>query len=495
MIFALAVIGQALAIEANGYQLFGTSGDPSVFPRIGSAYAGRSGSWDALMGFGYASAPLAEQFPWGRETVLDSVGTVALGGGYSFGGLRIDAVLPFHPFAEDQAGSFGATGDMRLGVMVPAFGAKGYRPALAIQGNLWAPTGDETRYLGSLGPKAGIAALVQQDFGPVGLVAMLGAQAGFPEVERNLSADIGPLLGLGLSYQVNDAISSMLELTSQSDIVSQANGSSLTWPVEASLSGRYRLPAGAWASLGGSAGLTDGVGAAEWRATLSLGWTYTKPAPPAMVAPVDPNLDTDGDGIRDVEDKCDDMAETVDGVEDQDGCPEFDGDADGVPFEKDECPREAIHPEQDPRYSDGCPKVAEFAGDRIVITEAIFFREARAELLPSAIPVLEAVRAVIADHPEIPYFLVEGHTNTNGSDAYNARLSDARAFAVMDYLVQHGVEPKRLLSKGFGESRLLVAEDHADAEAINRRVEFRVAKIEDLPVDARTLAVPEDVRR
>lgn len=485
----LALVAFAHAIDAHGYQLFGTSGDPNAFPRIGSSYAGRSGSWDALMGFDYASAPLAENFPWGRETVLDSVGTVALAGGYSFGGLRVDGSLPFHPFGEDQTGSFSTTGDMRVGVLVPAFGAKGYRPALAFQGNIWAPTGDETHHLGSLGPRAGIHLVAQQEFGPVGLVAMVGAQAGFPEVERNLQADIGPLLGAGVSYQASDALSGMFELTSQSDI------GSLTWPVEASVSGRYRLPAGAWASLGGAAGLTDGVGAAEWRAFFSLGWTYTKPAPPPMAPPVDPNLDTDGDGIRDLDDKCDDMAETVDGFEDEDGCPEFDGDADGVPFERDECPREAIRPEQDPRYSDGCPKVAEWAGDRIVITEAIFFREARAELLPSATPVLEAVLQVMLEHPEIPYFLVEGHTNTNGSDAYNLRLSDARAFAVMDWLVGHGVEAKRLLSKGFGESRLLVADSHQDAEAINRRVEFRVAKVEDLPADARTVEIPADVRR
>ena len=485
----LALVSLTYAIDAHGYQLFGTTGDPSAFPRIGSAYAGRSGSWDALMGFDYASAPLAEQFPWGRETVLESVGTVALAGGYSFGGLRIDGALPFHAFGEDQSGGFSTTGDMRLGVLVPAFKAKGLRPAFAVQGNIWAPTGDESHHLGSVGPRAGIVALAQQEFGQVGLVAMLGAEAGFPEADRNLQADIGPLLGGGVSYQASDALSGMLELTSQTDI------GSITWPLEASVSGRYRLPAGAWASVGGAAGLSDGVGAAEWRAFFSLGWTYNKPAPPAMAPAIDPNLDTDGDGIRDVDDHCDDMAETVDGFDDDDGCPEFDGDADGVPFEKDECPREAIHPEQDPRYSDGCPKVAEFAGDRIVITEAIFFREARAELLPSAIPVLEAVRGVMAEHPEIPYFLVEGHTNTNGSDTYNLRLSDARAYAVMDWLVQYGVEPKRLLSKGFGEARLLVPEDHGDAEAINRRVEFRVATVEDLPVDARTLAVPEDVRR
>ncbi|MEO1613537.1 MAG: hypothetical protein AAFU55_14465, partial [Pseudomonadota bacterium] len=45
--------------------------------------------------------------------------------------------------------------------------------------------------------------------------------------------------------------------------------------------------------------------------------------------------------------------------------PELDGDQDGVPFARDACPEEPIYPEQDPRYSDGCPKLAELSGDRI----------------------------------------------------------------------------------------------------------------------------------
>ncbi len=487
MILLLATT--ALAIDAHGFQLFGTSGDPAAFPRLGSAYAGRGGSWDTLLAFDYADRPLSETMPWGREPVLSSLGTIYAAGGYSFGGLRLDASLPVHAFGEDLSGSFTTTGDMRLGVLVPALRGKGWLPQLALQANLWAPTGDEAHYVGSAGPRAGLVALAQVHQGDLDLLAMAGMQAGFPEEARNLDTGLGPLVGIGAGYTWSDAITTQLELTSQTDVVAE------DWPLEAMVSGRYRLPQGAFASLGAAAGLNDGIGAANWRAFLAVGWTYTKPAPAAPPPEIDPNLDTDGDGIPDVIDGCDDMPETVDGFEDEDGCPEFDGDQDGVEFAKDLCPRDPIHPEQDPRYSDGCPKVAEWAGDRIVITEAIFFREGRAELLPSAEAVLDAVRGVMVSHPEIAYFLVEGHTNTNGPDTYNLRLSDARAFAVMDWLVTHGVPAHRLLSKGFGETRLLVPDTHADAEALNRRVEFRVASVEDLPVDARRVEVPDDVRR
>ncbi|MSQ01772.1 MAG: OmpA family protein [Myxococcales bacterium] len=479
----------AFALEAHGFELLGTSGDPAVFTRIGSADAGRSGSWDALLAVDYAQNPLAESFPWGREPVMSSLGTIYLGGGYSFGGLRLDGALPIHAMGEDQTGSFVAPGDARVGILVPTFAEKGLRPAVGVQANLWLPTGDETHHVGGLGPRASAAAVVEKDLGYLGLIAMLGAQVGFPEQDRNLVAGIGPMLALGGRYRITDAASAALEVTSQSDL------GLTTWPVEATLSGRYRLPAGAWASVGGAAGLTEGAGAASWRAFVTVGWSYIKPAPPPPPPQIDPHLDTDADGIVDVIDRCDDMAETYDGVEDDDGCPEFDGDQDGVAFDKDACPRDPIRPEQDPRYSDGCPKVAEFAGDRIVITEAIFFAEGRSELMPSAIPVLEAVLGVIEKHPEIPYFLVEGHTNDNGSDLFNLRLSDARAFAVMTWFGARGVPSERLLSKGFGEGRPLLPFGEPDAESVNRRVEVRVVKIEEIPRDARRLTVPVDVTR
>ena len=478
--------GPAHAVDAHGFTLFGTSGDATAYNRIGTPYAGRSGSWDAAMVFDYADAPLAETFPWGRETVIEGLGTMNLAGGYSFGGLRIDAVMPVH-LTSDQQGTGVAPGDARLGVLVPAWKQKGLRPAVGLQASIFAPTGDETRYLGTVGPRVGATVITSEEFGPVGLIAMLGAEVGLDEKDRNLDGGFGPLLGLGAAWRVTDAMSAEAEIVAQSDL------SLTSIPVEATLSGRYRLPAGAWATLGGGAGLGEGVGSARWRAMAGVGWSYRKPEPVAALT-VDPHADRDGDKIPDIVDKCKDQAETYDGFDDSDGCPELDGDGDGVTFAKDLCPGEPIRPEQDPRYSDGCPKVAEFAGDRIVITEAIFFREARSELLPSAEPILQAVADIMGKHPEIRYFLVEGHTNANGSDAYNLRLSDARAFAVMTWLAQHGVSDTRLLSKGFGESRPLVAADKPDAEAINRRVEFRVISVDDLPVDARRIELPGDVR-
>ena len=68
-------------------------------------------------------------------------------------------------------------------------------------------------------------------------------------------------------------------------------------------------------------------------------------------------------------------------------------------------------------------------------------------------------------------FLIGGHTDAVGSDQYNDRLSEQRAHSVRQYLVERrGIEPHRLLEKGFGESRLLDPEHPTNG--VNRRVQI-----------------------
>ena len=71
--------------------------------------------------------------------------------------------------------------------------------------------------------------------------------------------------------------------------------------------------------------------------------------------------------------------------------------------------------------------------------------------------------------------VVEGHTDSVGTDAYNQRLSERRANAVRDVLVnQFGLEPNRVDSVGYGESRPVADNSTAEGRAINRRVEAEV---------------------
>lgn len=486
-----ALISVAFALDVDAFSTGATTGDPTAFTRLGSVATGKPGDWDAGLMMDYADAPLSEQLPTGRSPVIDALATANVTGGYSFGGLRLDGTFPVHFGTDSVAGSsapYAAPGDARLGAQLTTPQVHG----LALGALAVLPTGDDARYLG--GPPRLLTLLRGgHEFGRVGVLALGGAVFSLPEQVGAVSAGVGPVLGAGAAYRISNAVSALME------IAAQGQSGLTSVPVEATLSARMRLPTGVWATVGAAAGMGDGVGASRWRAILGIGYSIRTPIrPPSENEPAGKFAredDRDDDSIPDDADRCPDEAETVDGFEDEDGCPELDGDGDGVPFAKDGCPSVPILKEQDPRTSDGCPHVAELAGDRVALTQAIFFREGRAELLPSAAPVLAAVRDQILAHPEIALFLVEGYTNTVGSEAENLRLSDARAYSVMRWLVEHGVAPTRLLSKGFGETGPLANDGAPDALDLNRRVEFRVVHVEDLPPDARRLDVPSDAKR
>ncbi|MNJ02860.1 Outer membrane porin F precursor [compost metagenome] len=70
--------------------------------------------------------------------------------------------------------------------------------------------------------------------------------------------------------------------------------------------------------------------------------------------------------------------------------------------------------------------------------------------------------------------MVEGHTDSVGPDAYNQKLSQRRADAVKQVLVQDGVEASRVSSVGYGESRPVADNSTAEGRAVNRRVEAQV---------------------
>jgi outer membrane protein OmpA-like peptidoglycan-associated protein len=71
---------------------------------------------------------------------------------------------------------------------------------------------------------------------------------------------------------------------------------------------------------------------------------------------------------------------------------------------------------------------------------------------------------------------VQGHTDERGDDNYNLDLSNRRAAAVMQYLVDHKVDPKRLEAQGYGETQPKDKRHNEAAWFINRRVEFVIIK-------------------
>ncbi len=92
-------------------------------------------------------------------------------------------------------------------------------------------------------------------------------------------------------------------------------------------------------------------------------------------------------------------------------------------------------------------------------------------LKPSFYPSLEKIATVIRDHEQTAVEIV-GHTDSRGSEAYNQRLSEKRAEAVAEYLIQQGVSPSRITTSGRGESEPRGTNSTEAGRQLNRRVEI-----------------------
>jgi outer membrane protein OmpA-like peptidoglycan-associated protein len=190
-----------------------------------------------------------------------------------------------------------------------------------------------------------------------------------------------------------------------------------------------------------------------------------------------PDVDNDGDGILDIEDLCPNAPEDRDGFEDEDGCPDPDNDGDRIPDNLDKCPNE---PETYNGFQDddGCPDrhvVARVEGG-IVTMQPINFEYDKAVIKPDSYYILDAVVATMNGYPDIELIEVQGHTDERGDDAYNQDLSERRAAAVVAYLVDHGVDRRRLTSHGYGETDPVDPRHVEAAWQVNRRVSFVLRK-------------------
>ncbi len=84
--------------------------------------------------------------------------------------------------------------------------------------------------------------------------------------------------------------------------------------------------------------------------------------------------------------------------------------------------------------------------------EPIYFDLNKANIRPDAARELDKIVALLNKYPQVKLSM-ESHTDSRNSDAYNLDLSERRAKATMQYLIDHGIDPSRLQAKGFGESR------------------------------------------
>lgn len=180
-----------------------------------------------------------------------------------------------------------------------------------------------------------------------------------------------------------------------------------------------------------------------------------------------PPPDGDGDGVPDAEDKC----PTVIG-DGPDGCPQ-DTDGDGIPNRDDKCPDQA-ETENGFEDEDGCPdevpqEVKKFTGT----IKGIAFESGKATIRPQSFPTLDAAAKVLAEYQALRVE-ISGHTDSTGTPEGNMTLSRERAEAVKLYLAGRGVAEDRIETRGAGQDEPVADNATKEGRAQNRRIEFKL---------------------
>jgi outer membrane protein OmpA-like peptidoglycan-associated protein len=111
---------------------------------------------------------------------------------------------------------------------------------------------------------------------------------------------------------------------------------------------------------------------------------------------------------------------------------------------------------------------------QIVILDKVFFETNKDIIKPESFKLLDEVASVIMANPQVGRVEVAGHTDSDGDDASNLDLSQRRSDSVKRYLEGKGVDPARLIAKGYGETKPIDSNKSAKGKANNRRVEFNL---------------------
>ena len=114
-------------------------------------------------------------------------------------------------------------------------------------------------------------------------------------------------------------------------------------------------------------------------------------------------------------------------------------------------------------------------GDQLLVTmpSQVTFATDSAQIQPQFYGALNSVAQTLQQYPS-SYVDIVGHTDSTGEDAYNQRLSQARADAVGQYLISRGVSPARIASYGQGESQPVASNATEAGRQANRRVELLI---------------------
>lgn len=140
-----------------------------------------------------------------------------------------------------------------------------------------------------------------------------------------------------------------------------------------------------------------------------------------------------------------------------------DSDNDGVADYKDQCPNSVAG-----------AVVNELGCAKPLLLENINFHTNSADLTEKAKGVLQQIAVAHQKHHGKVNLLISGHTDSQGTVAYNQSLSQRRAEAVVAFMVKHGFKASKLTAVGFGENQAIANNGTKEGRAANRRVELSV---------------------
>jgi OOP family OmpA-OmpF porin len=410
------------------------------------------------------------------------------------------AVAGAPPFQSPDGAEFG---DIRLGARARVLGEPDRGLQLGLGLHFWVPTGASNSYVSDEGVRASPFLV----FGGSDDALAWSAQVGwvFRPGKQLFPGDapVGGALtfGAGIFFLLDEERTIQLGPELYGSTVMTEGGSAFASDsTSAELLGsiRWRIGGGDFVvGLGAGPGFGRGVGSPDYRVVAMFGYLpetdasrkdrdedgvpdekdacpddpgVKTPDPATNGCPAPPD-DQDNDGTKDKDDKC----VTEWGEKDNQGCPK-DGDKDGVPDHEDACPKEPGIRHEEARHN-GCPRARIIQEESaIVITQQVQFDHGKATIKPESDGLMTDVADVLKEHPEIEEVEIQGHTDNTGPANVNRNLSQARAQSVRKWLVDHGVEGKRLKAKGYGPDKPIAGNDSDAGRAKNRRVEFKITK-------------------
>lgn len=399
-------------------------------------------AWSTGFGISYAANPieLGDESGARVESIVDYHLNMTLNGAYGIKDwVSVGIIIPFFPAMrldpvgtdpENTTAAFGDFGfagkfhlwDSQKENLTMGFGVSPY---------LFFPTGSTDKYTGNTNVTGGFSLLYDLLFWQDNLVLInLGLNLREKEDLANLSIGQELTYGLGFTRPIikDIGLHALTEIKGSSalnGIGSRENRNPLEW-----LFGIKKgfLRDQMFASFGGSLGLTTGYGTPDFRIFSQL--TYVA-LPLKKKQPLQPRV---------------------------------------VEIEK--------------RVS--YKSYVRLEGGQIVILEPIHFETAKWIIKQESLPVVQAVSSLMIEQPHIRHVVVKGHTDHRGKDAYNLTLSQNRAQAVVDKLVEYGVERERLTAEGWGERQPIDSNITPEGMYKNRRVEFHIVEIQKIKESEKT---------